>query len=226
MIKAEVKSLDEIKEMLKGYRKVLNTGCGGCVSVCLAGGQKEVNNLNTKLKVVFKQENIPVEIDSFTVERQCEQQFLAELDHIVGPYDALMSMACGAGCQFLAERYPDKPVFPAVDTEFIGVNKDIGWYEERCKACGDCVLGITGGICPVAMCAKGLFNGPCGGPQGESCEVDKEVPCAWVSIYKRLKGQGRLDNILKIYATREWEDQLQGKILLEQYKSRYIQETK
>ena len=116
----------------------------------------------------------------------------------------------------VARQYPDsrmKPVFPAVNSTFVGVNKDIGWYEERCKCCGDCVLGFTGGICPVTMCAKSIFNGPCGGPQGESCEVSKDIPCAWVAIHKRLKGQNRLDNILKIHAPRDWRDQVQGRII-------------
>jgi len=222
MIIAEIKSLDEIKDLISGYKKVLNTGCAGCTAVCLAGGQKEVESLNLKLSSAFKADNVPFEIDGFTVERQCEVDFLAELDPLVDDYDALLSMACGAGIQFLAERFPHKPVFPAVNTTFIGVNKDVGWYEERCKSCGDCVLGLTGGICPVTMCAKGLFNGPCGGPQNGSCEVNKDTPCAWISIYERLKLQGRLENILKVYEAREWEDQIQGSMVLEQYKSRYV----
>ncbi len=226
MIKSKAKPLEEIKEMLKGYKRVLNTGCGGCASVCLAGGMKEVDGLNTKLSVSFKGDGVRFKVDGFTVERQCEMEFLAELDQMVEHYDAILSMACGAGVQFLAERYPDKPVFPAVNTAFIGVNRDLGWYEERCKSCGDCVLGITGGICPVAMCAKGLFNGPCGGPQDGHCEVDKDIPCAWVNIYERLKAQGRLNNIYKLYTAREWEDQIQGRIVLEAYKSRYVEDVK
>jgi hypothetical protein len=111
-----------------------------------------------------------------------------------------------------------------VNSVFVGVNKDIGWYEERCKTCGDCVLGQTGGICPIAMCAKGLFNGPCGGPQDGHCEVDKEIPCAWINIYERLQAQGRLDNILNVHPAREWEDQLQGRLLLDEYRDRYVQE--
>ncbi len=224
MIKSEVKPLDEIKEMLSGYKKILNTGCGGCSSVCLAGGQKEVNNLNTKLLLSCQSDNAPIEIDGFTVERQCEIEFLSELDTLIKPYDAVLSMACGAGVQFLAERFPEKPVFPALNTKFVGINKDLGWYEERCKSCGDCILGITGGICPVTMCAKSLFNGPCGGPQDGHCEVDKDIPCAWINIYDRLKSQNRLDNIQKIYASREWQDQIQGRIVLEAYKNRYSQE--
>ena len=226
MVIAEVKPLEEIKALVKGYRKVLNTGCGGCASVCLAGGQKEVDTLNTKLALSFKADQVPFEIAGFTVERQCEVQFIREFDRLVGKYDAILSMSCGAGIQFLAERYPDKPVLPAVNTTFVGVNKDLGWYEERCKCCGDCVLGLTGGICPVTMCAKSLFNGPCGGPQGENCEVSKDTPCAWVAIYKRLKTQGRLDNLRQIYGPRDWRDQVQGRLILEPYKARYVKETK
>ena len=224
MIKAQVKPLEEIKEMVAPYRRVLTVGCGGCVSVCLAGGQKEAQSLNTKLESVRRLAGSPIELDDFTVERQCEQQFLAELDSRAGDYDAVISMACGAGVQFLAERFPAVPVFPGVNSVFVGVNKDIGWYEERCKTCGDCVLGQTGGICPIAMCAKSLFNGPCGGPQDGHCEVDKEIPCAWIKIYERLQAQGRLDNILNVHPAREWQDQLQGRLLLDEYRDRYVQE--
>lgn len=224
MIIAEIKRLEEIKQMLEGYYKVLNVGCAGCTAVCLAGGQKEVDNLNTKLTVVMSAENAPFAVDGYTVERQCEVPFVEELDRLVPPYGAILSMACGAGVQFLAERYPEKPVFPAVNSVFVGVNKDVGWYEERCQCCGDCVLGVTGGICPVTMCAKSLFNGPCGGPQDGHCEVDKDVPCAWIQIHERLKEQGRLDNIYRVFPAREWEGQVQGSLVLEPYKHRYAGE--
>ena len=223
MIIAEIKSLEELKQMLEGYKKVLNVGCGGCTAVCLAGGQKEVENLNTQLAAASEADDAPMAVDGFTVERQCEVQFIEDLDRMVGKYDAILSMACGAGVQFLAERYPDKPVFPAVNSVFVGVNMDVGWYEERCKCCGHCVLGETAGICPVAMCAKGLFNGPCGGPQDGHCEVSADTPCAWIKIYERLKAQGRLDNIMGVSPSREWEDQTQGSLVLEQYKNRYTE---
>ncbi len=221
MIIAEIKRLEEIKQSLAGYHKVLNVGCAGCTAVCLAGGQREVDNLNTKLAVSFKADDVSFAVDGYTVERACEVPFVEELDRIVGPYDAIVSMACGAGVQFLAERFPSKPVFPAVNSVFVGVNKDIGWYEERCKCCGDCLLGTTGGICPVAMCAKSLLNGPCGGPQDGHCEVHKETPCAWIQIHERLKEQGRLDNIYGVFPAREWEGQIQGSLVLEAYKDRY-----
>jgi ferredoxin len=226
VIIAEIKSLEELKQMLEGYQNILNVGCGGCVAVCLAGGHKEVENLNLQLAAATAADGKPIKLEGFTVERQCEVQFIEDLDRMVGKYDAILSMACGAGVQFLAERYPNKPIFPAVNSTFVGVNMDVGWYEERCKCCGNCVLGETGGICPVAMCAKGLFNGPCGGPQGDHCEVGPDTPCAWIKIYERLKAQGRLDNIMKISPCREWEGQTQGSLVLEQYKDRYTKEDK
>jgi len=88
VIIATKKQLEELKEMLRGYSKVLNVGCGGCTAVCLAGGQREVEDLNTQLAISFKADHVTFEIDSFTVERQCEMHFLSALDEIVKPYDA------------------------------------------------------------------------------------------------------------------------------------------
>jgi len=136
-------------------------------------------------------------LTAYTVERQCDREYLAELDEMIKDKDAFVTMACGVGIQFLAERFPDKPVFPAVDTTGLAVNQAVGWYEERCRSCGKCVLGMTGGICPVTMCAKGLYNGPCGGTNNGKCEVDKEKDCAWTLIYERLKAQNRLDLMRK-----------------------------
>ncbi len=222
MIVAEKKPFDEIKNMIKNYKKVLTVGCGTCVAVCLAGGEKEVGILNSEIKIARKLEGNAIELGAITVERQCDMEFLTEIDDMIEGYDAILSMACGAGIQFMAERFPEKPVFPAVDTAFIGVNKDVGWYEERCRGCGSCVLGITAGICPVTMCAKSLFNGPCGGTNQESCEINKDQPCAWHMIHKRLSGQGRLDNILDIYPPTDWRNQIPRTIIQPAYRERNI----
>ena len=207
MIVAKRKPFIEIKNMLKDYRKVLNTGCGTCVAVCLAGGEKEVDVLNAELDIARKLEENPIELGALTPERQCDQEYLAELDDVVKDYEAILSMACGAGVQFLAERFPDIPVFPALDTSGLAVNQAVGWYEERCRSCSSCVLGLTGGICPVTMCAKGLYNGPCGGTNQASCEISTEQPCAWYLIYERLERQGRLDCIMEITPVVDWHDQ-------------------
>lgn len=206
MIVAKRKPFDEIMQLVKGHKKVLVVGCGTCVAVCLAGGEKEVAVLTTELDMGRKLANNPVALGSITLERQCDREYLAQLDGMVKDYDALISMACGVGIQFLAERFPDKPVFPAVDTCGLAVNQDVGWYEERCRSCGRCVLGLTGGICPVTMCAKGLYNGPCGGTNKGSCEINADQPCAWFNIYERLKAQGRLDCIMEVQPPQEWKD--------------------
>ena len=207
MIVAERKPFEEIKDMLKGYKKVLNVGCGTCVAVCLTGGEKEVDVLNAELDMARKLDENPIELGAITVERQCDREYLEALDDKVGDYEAILSMACGAGIQFLAERFSDKPVLPAVDTTFIGINQDVGWYEERCRSCSACVLAWTGGICPVTMCAKGLYNGPCGGTDQGKCEISQDQPCAWFEIYGRLAGQDRLDLIKRYKAIVPWKNQ-------------------
>ena len=220
MIVAKRKPFEEIKEMLQGYKKVLNVGCGTCVSVCLAGGEKEVSVLNAELDMARKLEDNPIEIEGTTIERQCDREYLAELDDVIkaGKYDALLSMACGVGIQFLAERYPDIPTFPAVDTTGLAVNQAVGWYEERCRSCSQCVLGMTGGICPVTMCAKGLFNGPCGGTNKGKCEISPDQDCAWFKIHERLSRQGRLDEMKKLNFARGWKDQIPRNLIQPGYK--------
>ncbi len=171
MVKATRKPLNEILENVRHHRRILNVGCGGCVSVCLVGGHKEVQILCTELNLSLRLEKVGARIEGYTVERQCTPLCLEELDDLSADFDAFLSMACGAGAQLLAERYPDKPVYPAVNTVAIGIDRDVGLYEERCRACGECVLGYTGGICPVTRCAKSLFNGPCGGTHDGLCEI-------------------------------------------------------
>ncbi|MDZ7761173.1 MAG: methylenetetrahydrofolate reductase C-terminal domain-containing protein [Desulfovermiculus sp.] len=208
MIVAKRKPLEEIKASVQDFTRVLTVGCGTCVAVCLAGGEKEVTSLNAELSMSRTIDKAPVELGAVTIERQCDREFLAELDHMVEGYEALVSMACGVGIQFLAERFPHIPVFPGVDTTFMGANQDVGWYEERCRGCGTCVLAYTAGICPVTTCSKGLFNGPCGGTSKGSCEVNPDTPCAWQLIYERLGLQNRVANIMPIFPAQEWRNQI------------------
>ncbi len=195
MIVAKPKSFHEIAKMVGERSRILVAGCGTCVAVCLAGGEKEAQLLAARLNLARGKANPEFRAWSATVERQCDREFLRLLqDHTEG-MDGIVSLACGAGIQFLAETYPHIPVFPGVDTSFIGVAEGAGIWTERCRSCNQCYLGITGGICPVTMCAKSLLNGPCGGPSKGKCETDPEKDCAWVKIIERLGGQSRLDLI-------------------------------
>lgn len=225
MVKAKRKSLEEIYASVRPYKKILVVGCGGCVSVCLAGGQKEVEALCSEIENAAKIQNAPLKADAYTIERQCNPIFLAELNAKVKEADALLSMACGAGIQFLAEHVPDKPVFPAVNTVFIGIDRGVGVYEERCRACGTCVLAYTGGICPVTRCAKSIFNGPCGGASQGKCEVNPDIPCAWHEIYDRLKQQHRIENITDIWPATDWQNQVQGVLVQPGFEALYLKKT-
>jgi len=51
MIVANRKSLEEILNMLKPYKKVLLLGCNECVTVCATGGEREVGVLASELKL-------------------------------------------------------------------------------------------------------------------------------------------------------------------------------
>jgi ferredoxin len=187
MIVAERKPIKEILAMIADFKKILILGCNACVTVCSAGGQKEAEILGSIIRMARKKEGKPIEIDERVVERQCEPGFLDVLGNDVNDFDAVLSMACGAGVQAVAERFPDSHALPALNTEFIGVTVERGVWSERCMACGNCVLDKTFGICPVTRCAKGLLNGPCGGSQQGKCEISKDIPCAWVLIYDRMK---------------------------------------
>ena len=219
MIVVKKKPLEEVKGLILPFKKVLVVGCGMCVAVCLAGGEKEAEVLKNKLNLAMGKDGYS--FDHITLKRQCDKEFLDELRDMSSEYDAFLSMACGAGIQFLAEAYPEKPVLPAVNTTFIGVNKGVGWYEERCRACGNCVLGITGGICPVTMCSKSLFNGPCGGTNRGMCEVDDNQPCAWHMIYERLSKQGRLNQIIEFIPANDWENQVPRTVIQPEYEKLY-----
>jgi ferredoxin len=193
MIVAERKPIEKIEQMLEPYEKILMVGCGMCVAVCMAGGEKEVQILAEQLRMKAKMNNRKIKIDEVTITRQCDMEYLDQLEKYVGDYDAVLSTACGAGVQYLSERYDTEVVFPALNTRFIGVALGAGQWSERCRACANCVLDQTGGICPITVCPKSIVNGPCGGTNHGKCEVDEDKDCAWTLIYNRLEKTGRLD---------------------------------
>ena len=205
MIIAERKPMEEIKQLIAPYKKVLVAGCETCVAVCWAGGEKEVGILASQLRLARSAEGSEISVLEATVERQCEREMVAEIKDKVAEVEAVISLACGSGVQTMAEMFEDKPVFPGVNTTFIGMPEKEGLWVEMCGACGDCFLDRTGGVCPIVRCAKGLLNGPCGGTRkGGKCEIDPDKDCAWVLIYRRLEKQGRLDVMRKYYAPKNY----------------------
>jgi ferredoxin len=210
MIVGEQKPLEEIKEIIADHQKILVVGCGTCVTVCFAGGEKEVGILASALRMATRIDGREKQIDEATVQRQCEWEFLDGLKEQLQEHDLILSMACGIGVQAIVERFPETIVAPAVNTSFLGMPVEHGLWSERCAACGECILYRTAGICPIARCAKSLLNGPCGGSQQGKCEVDPEVPCAWQLIYDRLKEQGRVDQMMEILPAKDWSTSRHG----------------
>jgi len=204
MIVAEIKPFEEIVNMVRDLKKVLILGCGSCVSVCMSGGEKQVELLASALRMARNREGNQITVGEKTILRQCDPEFVEQIKGEFGHYDAVLSMACGAGVQGIAEWMKNVVVFPAMNTRFIGLSDGQGKWVEICAACGDCVLGLTGGICPVTSCPKGILNGPCGGNKKGKCEVSPDVPCAWVRIYERMRELGKLDELKKEVVAKDW----------------------
>ncbi len=210
MIMARPKPIEEIIDEIKDFNKVLIAGCDGCVTVCEAGGVKEVQVVASALRLYFTKENKRMEIDETSLTRQCDKDYLHELLDKIDDYDAIVSLACGAGVQFMAEMYRKKPIFPGVDTCFIGVTEERGVWAERCQACGQCILASTGGICPISRCSKRMLNGPCGGSEKGKCEISPDTDCGWHLIYERLKELGQLDFFAEPTDPKDWVSSRDG----------------
>ena len=213
MIKANRKPLEEIYGFIESYHKVLVLGCGGCSTVCHAGGEKEVAVLAQELRLKSQKENKEKEFLENTVTRQCEPEFVDPVIEELGDAEAVVSMACGVGVNHMVDRGCKIPVFPALDTTFMGATKEHGVWEERCAGCGQCILHLTGGICPVARCAKSILNGPCGGTHEGMCEISTEenpVPCVWAEIVERMEELGTLHKLNEIVSAKDWSTARDG----------------
>ncbi len=210
MIVAERKSIPELVDILKGHQKILVLGCGTCVTVCLAGGEREVSILSSALRIASNIGNHGFELEELTIERQCDNVFIETAAEIIERNDAILSLGCGAGVQAIAERYREKPVYAGLNTAFLGILEERGLWTEKCAACGACVLHQYGGICPITRCAKHMLNGPCGGSREDRCEVRPDRPCGWQLIYQRLKSIGQLDRLTTIAPPKNWEPSLGG----------------
>jgi ferredoxin len=211
MIVADRKHVPEIRDMIKKHRRVLLVGCGTCVTVCLAGGERETGILGSALRMSLKLiGNRSTTVDECTIERQCEDAFIDALAPRVAEYDAICSLGCGAGVQALAERFPKMPVYPGLNTQFMGILESQGVWAEKCAGCGNCRLGEFAGICPITRCAKRQLNGPCGGSRDGRCEVNENLDCAWQLIYDRAKALGILDSLESTAAPQDWSTGLDG----------------
>jgi ferredoxin len=203
----------EIERLLKGLNRIFIIGCGTCVTLTRTGGEPEVRamqeDLSEKGKMVTGQTVVPVACDNLT------REFLDDFGEQIDQADALLIMTCAFGVQTIA-RQLKKMVVPALDTLFIGKETAVGLFDEICTQCGTCIIGETGGICPVTNCHKGLVNGPCGGTNHGKCEIDVAKDCVWTLIYNRLDELGRLDSMRRYQKPRNHQGEPKpGKLKLD-----------
>jgi len=184
------KPFEEIKRQLDGFDRLFIIGCGTCTTMTRTGGIDQVLEMKDRLQQLGKRVSgwtvIPTACDEMT------EASMKENSQAIESASCILAMPCALGVHCIGQ-YIDLPIIPALDTLFIAVEDEPGFFREVCAQCGQCILGETAGICPITACHKGLVNGPCGGTNNGKCEVDKEKDCAWTLIYNRLKEQGRLD---------------------------------
>lgn len=172
-----------------GAARVFVMGCGQCAAAARTGGEKEVLEAAARLEAEgfevtgWAVGEVTCHLNGTKLERRRHR---AAIDAA----DAILVLACGAGVQTTADAV-EKPVFPGLESLFLGTVIRNGIFEERCQTCGDCVLDKTAGICPVTTCPKGLLNGPCGGMWDGMCEVLTGRECTHVRIRTRLVAEGR-----------------------------------
>lgn len=191
MIITQKKPAEELLAMLSGVKRVALVGCGTCASACQTGGEKELEDMKRFL------EERGFEVVGTALPDECCHKLLVKRDLRAlknSGAEAIVGLSCGDGVQTVADNV-ELPVYPANNTMFLGQVERVGIFHEYCRMCGDCVLGDTGGICPIARCAKSLVNGPCGGQKNGKCEVCPDNDCAWVLIYRRLEATGQTEKL-------------------------------
>lgn len=195
------KNFEDIAKILEPFDRIFIVGCGTCTTMTHTGGVEEVAEMEDELqeagKLVTGTVVVPTACDEVT------EAVMNEHAQAIKDATCILVMSCALGVQKVAS-YVEKPVIPAIDTLFIGVETTPGVFKEACDQCGQCIIGETAGICPITACHKGLVNGPCGGTNNGKCEVDKTRDCAFTLIYERLKAQGRLDLMKKYHQPKNY----------------------
>ena len=208
MLITEQKPMEEILQYLDGENDIFLVGCKGCAEGCETGGEHQVMEMKQRLEETGKTVT-GISLIDFACNDQLTRMTLHAHESRIIASDSLLMLCCGIGVQATA-AVVDKVVHPSCNT--ISLDGRHGeWREgERCLECGQCVLEFTGGICPIARCAKNLLHGPCGGSEGGKCEVHPDLPCAWHLIIERLTKLGRLDRLEALIAPKDWSVSLTG----------------
>jgi len=191
MLISKRKKIEEISELIGAGGSILILACNGCAESFGNSEQSQLALLKNELE--GQGHKVP---DILTVDFACEPSLVKHWLEVVGrktDFDSILVVSCGVGVQTVAIN-SNKRTYPACDTVSFGGRIGQAWGDPRCRECGECLLGYTGGLCPLTSCSKGLLNGPCGGSLNGRCEVNPDTrECGWHLIYKKLKETDRLD---------------------------------
>jgi len=203
MLITETKPIEEILTFLDRDNKIFILSCNGCPDACQTGGEEGMMKMKQELEGHGKSV-----IGEMLVDMVCNKTLdrvkLLRVMEKIEEADTVLVLSCGVGVQAVA-KVMEKPVHPGLNTISVEGLHGLWLSEERCAACGECVLSLTGGICPVTGCAKSLLNGTCGGTTSDGkCEIGRGKDCGWYLIYERLKKINRLDNLRKLDRVRDY----------------------
>ena len=204
MIVIKRKPLEEILGYIEGHDKILVLGCQECPYGCATAGGDAVKRLAEEIKNKMRDLGKSIEILEKTLIRLCELRYVKGINDLIKEVKAVVTLSCGVGVNLIADIYSEIEVYPGMNTLFLGAELREGIYIEKCRACGDCIVGYTAGLCPITRCPKNMLNGPCGGSKNGVCEVRKGLPCVWYQIIKRLKKRGKLEKLMEIWEAKDW----------------------
>lgn len=204
MIVIKRKPLEEILSYIEGHDKILVLGCQECPYGCATGGEDAVKRLAEEIKNKMKDLGKSIEILEKTLIRLCELRYVKSINDLIKNVKAIVTLSCGVGVNLIADIYFEIEVYPGMNTLFLGAELREGIFIEKCRACGNCIVGYTAGLCPITRCPKNMLNGPCGGSKNGVCEVRKGLPCVWYQIIKRLKKRGKLEKLMEIWEAKDW----------------------
>lgn len=196
MIVVEPKPMEEVLSFLDGEAGIFIVACNGCPVGAEVGGEPKVHEIREHLEDARKTVTGYALIEFLCNKALVGLHLMRHLDEL-NDSSSILVLSCGVGVQAVANTV-DKVTYPAFNTLPMMGTPGVWQSTERCNQCGDCLLYLTGGLCPITLCSKSLLNGACGGTNNGKCEVDPELDCGWYLIYERLKRLNRLD-LLKQY---------------------------
>jgi ferredoxin len=202
MIITKQKEIESIIRLVESG-PVFIIGCSECATLCNTGGEKEVKEMKKIL------EDKKIDVTGFVIlDPAChflnDKRILKNYKNEIKNAKKVLVLACGNGVQTVAELIQDIDVVPGTDTLFLGEIKRLGDFEKRCSLCGECIVYLYDGLCPISRCPKGMLNGPCGGSIDGKCEISKDLDCVWDLIFKRLKADNNLQKLKQIIEPIDW----------------------